>query len=793
LEITTDIFISKQMLKNNLTIFPTSRAIRDHIEAKKQTNTLLQKYITIGDFFARVIIQDTQKEFCDKNQKILFLQTAIKNIDIKSLGLSDQFSTFIKQSEYIFRFFSELNSEYVTIDDLLVYDIYALYESHLRILDQIFKNYYTILDKYNYTDSIFLPLMYKINFKYLEQFDTIEIYQEGYLTKFELNILKEISKNKQLIINIIFNQYNQKNKNIFKDLELKDNIYYRIDLSKMIILDQTNFILQNQNIQLSAIKSSIEQIAFIKYHIVYMVNKGIDPSKIAVLLPDESFSSTLQVFDNEHYFNFAMGKTIKDHKIVKIVEFINKIMVDNEPLDKIKLAFFSLDQEILTKYIKQNWNKDLTKENFDTVISYLYSFEQNEDILEQLENLKYYLKNLIFNTISTIDIKLKEFFKIFYNELIKITIDDTAGGKITVLGILETRLTQFDGIIVVDFNDNKIPKISVKDKFLSSKLKELVDLPSLDDRYNLQRYYYKRFLDNAKYISMCYVDDDTSIKSRFITQLYPQHKEFIRNNDYSTILYKNSILTHLVQDIVLDIDLSTLQWSATSLKSYLSCKRQYYFKHILKLHDHHIGLKPQNFEIGNIIHDTLESAIKNKTLTNQFINDSFNKYAKSNPYLTLELELWKKRLEPFVKEEEKRYYENGFSSSVEVPFKIIYNNIKLTGKIDRIDKYPNGYHKILDYKTSSSLKIDTIKTYKDSVDFQLEFYYLASRSHMIDSVCYYDLYNCKIIPEVVLEEKLQLLDNHLKTLKTTKVDFAMTQDTKQCTYCTYKAICAKGL
>ena len=35
------------------------------------------------------------------------------------------------------------------------------------------------------------------------------------------------------------------------------------------------------------------------------------------------------------------------------------------------------------------------------------------------------------------------------------------------MGLLETRLIDFDAIIICDFNNSFIPKISLKDKFLS--------------------------------------------------------------------------------------------------------------------------------------------------------------------------------------------------------------------------------------------------------------------------------------------------------------------------------------
>ena len=65
-----------------------------------------------------------------------------------------------------------------------------------------------------------------------------------------------------------------------------------------------------------------------------------------------------------------------------------------------------------------------------------------------------------------------------------------------------------------------------------------------------------------------------------------------------------------------------------------------------------------------------------------------------------------------------------------------YNYLRLVSKTNR--KSTSCYE---DYKTSSSLKVDSLKNYEKSNDFQLEFYYLAmSEIYKTDKVnaFYYD-------------------------------------------------------
>jgi len=787
----------KNILNNSLIVLPTSRAIRENLSKLQTTNQLIKKYITIGDFLSRSVVDAENRKFIDKQLKIIYLKEAIQNIQIEKLGFSKEFTTFLKQSEYIFRFFQELSNEYVDIETLMKYDTYAMYADHLDILKVIYKNYMEILVKYNYCDNIILPSSYKINEDYIKQFDDVTLYLEGYLSQFEFKILQDIAKIQNLTIIITLNEFNKKNILLFKeyglDEELQINHTYTINVSKLKIIKKSQKQKNTQNIVISPISSQLEQIGFIKYQIAQMTHAGIDPEKIAVVIPNEKISSQLELFDEEHYFNFAMGRGISNNKIVKVVKLITKVLVDKEPKDEEKLKYLNINNEIFTTLFQNNWNKDITEVIFDEILNYLFSFEKEEELLEKLEQIKISMKILLFSNINNkqIIIKTKEFMKLFSTELNSITVDDVSGGKITVLGILETRAVDFDGIIVIDFNDQKIPKISVKDKFISSSLKQMVGLPSIEDRENLQRYYYKRIFDNAANIAICYVDDEQSVMSRFIVQLFPDYKKYIQKNDFKSILYQKKSFEHFYSEVILDIDLSKCSWSATSLKTYLQCKRKYYFQYLSNIKDHNTSIKPEAFEIGNIIHNCLEDAVKNNTLHNQFISSYFSTFQKNNPYLILELELWKKRLEKLVEYENMRKANGIEIYEVEKPFNLTYKGINIKGTIDRIDKYPDNTYEIIDYKTSASLKIDTLKTYEESTDFQLEFYYLSQRDKMIKDVCYYSLSDMTMKNEIVLQEKLALLDLHFLALKTEKVNFKCTDNLTHCTFCTYKTICQR--
>jgi len=739
-------------IKKHLLVYPTSRAIREYISTLKGTNIFLPKTISIGDFFQRVIFTPNKKTISSE-LKTIYLQQVVQNIDIKALGISSDFSLFLKQSEYIFRFFNELASEFKTIEDLHNADTYAHYLDHLEILQAIQTKYHKLLEDNNYIDQSLLPTNYKINGEYLKQFDKITIIHEGIFSGFEQKVIEDIKEIVEVDV-----QYKEKT-------SIKD-----------------------YDVQIVPISQRVLQVAFVKQKIYEMINiYRIDPSKIVVVLPDETFHKTLALFDDERYFNFAMGNEIKQSRIKQMVQTINKILVNYEPKDEKKQELFDIDEELFENLIKVNWNNIINKELFLNIFEQLILSEPNIDIVEKLNELKISLTILFFT--NDLELKLKDIFKILQNKINEITLDDTHGGKITVLGLLETRAVQYDGVIVVDFNDDNIPKRSIKDKFLSTSVKEFAGLPASHDREELQKYYYKNLFDGAKKIAICYVDGESSSKSRFVSEIFPNIKEDSTIYDFSKILYKSNTNRHFEKEIIKDIDLSKQSWSATSLKTFLQCKRKYYFNYIAKIKEHSISLKPAGYELGDIVHKVLEKLYSEGNLTIINLNSELAKYQNSNPYLTMELEIWKRKLEKFVEVEVIRKAKGYKVFEVEKSFSFEYNGIRLKGTIDRIDKVADGKYEILDYKTSSSLKVDTVKTYENSCDFQLEFYALSQRDKMINSVGYYDLNTATIKDEVMLDEKIKLLDLHLKALNTTTVDFKLCEDKKQCLYCCYKIMC----
>ncbi len=779
------------LFKKKLLVFPTSRAIRDYISKQKSNNTLLPFILTIDEFLKKSISLSSLK-YCEEEHRVFFLNEAIKNIDIKKLGISDNFTKFLKQSDYIYRFFLELASEKVEIEEIQNVDTYDFYLEHLEILKAIKKKYIEILENNSYVDKINLDKHYEINENFLDKFQDIELHFEGYFTKVEFEIVEKISQKIDTKIIFYSNSYNQKSLEVFKNLNinLKIDYKYKIDLTNKIIIDEEEIKSLLESYEIKGFSSRLNQIAYIKSCIEKSVLNGVNPKDIALVLPDESFVSSIELFDDERYFNYAMGKSIKNKELYQISNAIYLYLSEDEEKNISNISYLKIDKEFIDKSIKPFWNKVTNKELFVSITDFIKQKEKNIELIEKYDELLYKLNITLFSNENKI--LLKDVYKIFLQKLSSITLDDINSGKITVLGLLETRAVSFDTVIVCDFNESYIPKISVKDKFLSTRLKQLANLPTQFDRESLQKYYYKRLMSSSKNVFISYVNSETNQISRFANELFEKNIVTDTNDSfYKHILYDNHKISYFDEDIISKIDLTKFIWSATSFKNFLECKRRFYLQYILKINEHTISLKPKGYELGDIIHSILEDYYSKDNKNS--IEELFLKYKSSNPFLTLDLEVWKKKLLNFY-EFDKQRLKNREIIMIEKEFNCSFNNINIKGIIDRVDKFEDNYE-VIDYKTSSTLSVDTLKTYEKSVDFQLEFYHIALQQLFKNSnikAFYYDLNDCLLKEEVAIQEKLELLSSkfdELKELSKNEINFLKCEDKSNCLYCAYKIIC----
>ncbi len=741
--------------------------------------------MSIADFESKILIVLNLTKACE-DIRILIMQKACRFDNFKKLNIPQEFLSFLSNSSYLFRFFEELAVEQKSCLDLQNADVYAEFSEHLDILNTLLEKYTTLLTQKGYYDAITLPNLYEINYDYLARFDRICLYLDGFLNSFEFNLFKQISQTKQVDIILSTNIYNTKMKKLFNIKEDK-KIKFNLNLNSYEILGD-NEICHDISYKSFSLRSL--QIPYVFTKIQEFVDEGIEPQNIAIVLPDESFVPLLKAFDSSNNLNFAMGFSIKQSKEYVMLQVLSQALSQNDELSHELISYHKLTNH-LEGFLKI---KDKSV-NFEEFKSFLDSFEfefssQMQLIFEQeLYNLK-----LILNQIK---LSFYQAYKLFLQRLSKKSLDDVRGGKITTLGILETRGLEYEGLIIIDFNDEFVPKFSQKDMFLSSKIRSFANLPSLKDREDLQRYFYTQIINKAKKVAISCVQNETSIPSRFLQSFKVNHDDYFDESSYYSVLFmpheskSRFICEHLVrQNTLFDSPIS-----ASRLKHFLSCKMGYYFKYILHIEDEDIPSDDLSTnDVGIFLHDSLKELYEShdgfddaKTLHKKLCDILDEKEHKKSLW-HLQKEVWKRKLVGFCNGEIKRFAQGWKPYKLE---NIMYHEafgVQIYGKIDRIDINDKGELCVLDYKSG---KIPNEKL-ENKIDFQLQFYYLlAQKLGKVIKVGYYDLNTGEIFYEQNLEETLKLLEQIFADLKSQKsIDYADGKEQK-CAYSPYHILLGK--
>ena len=774
-------------------VLPSARAIRHEQLQIENSSVFLPNYVTVSEFVSKLCIVKDFK-ICDEDSRVLLLLEASDFKEFASLQIERNFFTFTKNSSYIFKFFEELSAELYDINKLDSADIYAEYEEHISILIELYKRYEALCSERKILDRIFLPKLYLFNSEYAKSHKNILLHLDGHLTNFEFELLEKCTEFSNVEILFRTTAFNIKMQSRFAEIgiELEKGFEYKISLNSKEIISKTK-ITKNTNVSCESFSEPLLQIAFIKKKVFDFIQSGYSAENIAVILPDEKIAELLKSFDDKSNLNFAMGEPYSKSKIyTKLNATAKAIEQDSRENDaRVDRVGDDLYSSLFSIYFKKS-----------SEVDFIEFLQKTKEIFNSKSELKIYQEEIhSFKNILPImsDMSVKSLMSVFLQRLSSRTLDDIRGGKVTVMGVLETRSVTFDAVVIVDFSDKNVPKRSDKDMFLNTKIREVASLPTMSDRENLQKHYYESLIDRSREVAISFVNSSESSGSRFLKQLgikeHKQHEEI----EYANILFeKVQSESRIEKEIVQEYSFKNVKLSSTRLKTFLSCKRKYYHKYIEHIKGHDIPRDmPQEHEIGNAVHLALNELYTKKnhyTSVDELKRDLHRELdevcgkSELDKYL---IAMQKKRLNRFCELEIGRFNDGYTVAYCEESMSVEFAGITLVGQIDRIDKRANEIE-VLDYKTGS-YSLYTAKNFTEATDFQLEFYYLlAGGLGNVVGCGYYDLKDSKIVPEAFLNEKLGVLESNIKDLlNIEEVNFSKTEDEKNCLFCEYKIMCGR--
>ena len=194
---------------------------------------------------------------------------------------------------------------------------------------------------------------------------------------------------------------------------------------------------------------------------------------------------------------------------------------------------------------------------------------------------------------------------------------------IQVMGVLETRLLDFDKLLILNAEEGVIPQRQSDLSFIPFYLRKVYHMQTPDERATVYAYNFFRLLSRAGHSTLLYATADTSDggkgMSRFVIQMLysPEfeitHSVLIEPSELSPVsnmeVRPQSLFSMLQVDnkgVVRRQDGSAFTLSPSAINTYISCKRSFYLQYIL-------GLRPKEEEdtlfdaatLGSFVHHAM--------------------------------------------------------------------------------------------------------------------------------------------------------------------------------------------
>ena len=502
-------------------------------------------------------------------------------------------------------------------------------------------------------------------------------------------------------------------------------------------------------------------------------------SKTAVVLLDENLLlPSLDAVSFVDNLNITMGFPIKNlgfSGAVKKLFYLQKQLEKNDKsyyyLDVFSVLEEFPDNEEDRKIIDQ-FTAKIEDENIVYIskkmmqehlgeLSYFQLFEKRTaaELLEDLSNFCYQLKfreidDILYENVSLFETTFKilknhmkdydfeisiDALEVLMNQLVNSENLDFQGEPLEGLqfmGLLETRLLDFENIILLSVNEGKLPLGNTQNTYLPFDVRRNFGLNTFLENDSIYAYHFYRLLQNAKNIYLLYnalgSGVNTGEKSRFITQMEmesPHKMEHIVIENTSEPILQEPIIIEKTEKVLEKLN----EWkggiSASHLISYLYNPIDFYLNNILKAKEtEEIEEELSQRNYGNLVHYALEELygeLQGKILKESDIEDLKPKIDEAIDSAISELkhqpELYERGMNYIHKSMAAKVVEHildydlglikagnsleiiSLENGINAEFSMDENGEKINfiGYMDRIDRL-NGVVRVIDFKTAKA-------------------------------------------------------------------------------------------
>lgn len=455
------------------------------------------------------------------------------------------------------------------------------------------------------------------------------------------------------------------------------------------------------------------------------------------------------------YLQKQLEKNDKSYYYLDVFSVLEEFP-DNEEDRKIVDQFTAKIEDENIVYISKKMMQEYLGE-----LSYFQLFEKRTaaELLEDLSNFCYQLKfreidDVLYENVSLFETTFKilknhmkdydfeisiDALEVLMNQLVNSENLDFQGEPLEGLqfmGLLETRLLDFENIILLSVNEGKLPLGNTQNTYLPFDVRRNFGLNTFLENDSIYAYHFYRLLQNAKNIYLLYnalgSGVNTGEKSRFITQMEmesPHKMEHIVIENTSEPILQEPIIIEKTEKVLEKLNEWKDRISASHLISYLYNPIDFYLNNILKAKEtEEIEEELSQRNYGNLVHYALEELygeLQGKILKESDIEDLKPKINEAIDSAISELkhqpELYERGMNYIHKSMAAKVVEHildydlglikagnsleiiSLENRINAEFLMGENGEKINfiGYIDRIDRL-NGVVRVIDFKTAKA-------------------------------------------------------------------------------------------
>jgi CRISPR/Cas system-associated exonuclease Cas4 (RecB family) len=284
----------------------------------------------------------------------------------------------------------------------------------------------------------------------------------------------------------------------------------------------------------------------------------------------------------------------------KLGDFPDSLNEKIQKENKIYLNLLDLsDNELLISISKLPENAIDSKEYFQKIVIQLFSEISEDDKLTKETLYQFYLLlNRVHDSLFKIQLNGGKSIskKLFYQLLLRSTerLSIPFEGEplcgMQIMGFLETRCLDFENLIILSFNDDKLPGNPNQHSFIPYSLRKGFDLPVIEHRNAMYSYYFYRLIQRAKHVTLVYDSRTDGLSrgevSRYATQIKYEAKHLTITEKQAIFNFDSfenqsiDVVKKVTIQKKLESVLTSKIISPTMLNTYIDCKLKFYFRYV---------------------------------------------------------------------------------------------------------------------------------------------------------------------------------------------------------------------